>query len=234
MSSGGPTVYANRISTGVKGLDEILNGGFLPGRAYLITGAAGTGKTTLGLHFLLSADAVAKPLFISFVESEEHLRENAASMGLRAEHMHCLDLTPNAEVFSEVQSYDIFSPSEIEREPIATSIRTRIEQLNPDRIFIDGFAQLRTIFSDTFQFLRMTQSLFRFAGNRGATVLVTATKSMVDSDMLEASADGIICLARRAHLRTVEVVKMRSGAFMPDRHALRITATGLEIFPESG
>ncbi|MCS7309588.1 MAG: recombinase, partial [Armatimonadetes bacterium] len=41
-----------RISTGVPGLDEVLEGGLLPRRAYLLRGAPGTGKTLLGLHFL--------------------------------------------------------------------------------------------------------------------------------------------------------------------------------------
>jgi predicted ATP-dependent serine protease len=41
-----------RISTGVTGLDEILYGGFIQKRAYLLRGGSGCGKTTLGLHFL--------------------------------------------------------------------------------------------------------------------------------------------------------------------------------------
>ena len=41
-----------RVSTGVAELDEILNGGFLPRRAYLVRGDPGCGKTTLGMHFL--------------------------------------------------------------------------------------------------------------------------------------------------------------------------------------
>lgn len=42
-----------RVSSGVDGLDEILNGGYIKGRAYLIRGEPGCGKTTLGLHFLI-------------------------------------------------------------------------------------------------------------------------------------------------------------------------------------
>jgi circadian clock protein KaiC len=41
-----------RSSTGIEGLDEILQGGLVPCRAYLVRGGPGTGKTTLGLHFL--------------------------------------------------------------------------------------------------------------------------------------------------------------------------------------
>ena len=46
------TSNISRLSTGVSGLDEVLRGGLIPGRAYLVRGGPGTGKTTLGLHFL--------------------------------------------------------------------------------------------------------------------------------------------------------------------------------------
>ena len=46
-----------RVSTGVTGLDEILYGGLIPKRTYLVRGGPGCGKTTLGLHFLTEGTA---------------------------------------------------------------------------------------------------------------------------------------------------------------------------------
>ena len=46
-----------RLSTGIVGLDEVLYGELLPQRSYLVRGTAGTGKTTLGLHFLTAGAA---------------------------------------------------------------------------------------------------------------------------------------------------------------------------------
>ncbi|HKK83159.1 MAG TPA: ATPase domain-containing protein, partial [Atribacterota bacterium] len=42
----------NKISTGVAGLDEILKGGLIPRKSYLIKGGPGTGKSSFGYHFL--------------------------------------------------------------------------------------------------------------------------------------------------------------------------------------
>ena len=42
-----------RISTGVEELDKMLHGGLIPGRAYLVKGGPGSGKTTLTIHFLI-------------------------------------------------------------------------------------------------------------------------------------------------------------------------------------
>ena len=60
-----------RVSTGISGLDEVLQGGLIPGRAYLVRGGPGSGKTTLGLHFL-TADGRdgTSALFISLGETE--------------------------------------------------------------------------------------------------------------------------------------------------------------------
>lgn len=44
--------FSHRVSTGVAELDEILHGGFISRRAYLVRGDPGCGKTTLGVHFL--------------------------------------------------------------------------------------------------------------------------------------------------------------------------------------
>src|SRR5215471_5666294 len=146
-----------RISTGVDGLDYVLHGGLLPGRAYLVHGEPGTGKTTLGLHFL---SAGQPGLLIAFGQPDKHIREDAHSLGLNIEHVTILDLTPPPEVFSEVQIYDIFSPAEVEREPISREIAKAIEDVKPQRIFVDSFGYFRNFASDIFHQRRLTQSFF--------------------------------------------------------------------------
>ena len=42
-----------RASTGIPGLDDVLGGGLPTNHVYLVEGNPGSGKTTLGLHFLL-------------------------------------------------------------------------------------------------------------------------------------------------------------------------------------
>jgi len=55
-------MHQDRLSTGILGLDQILHGGLIPGRAYLVRGRPGTGKTTLGLHFLATGIADGEKL----------------------------------------------------------------------------------------------------------------------------------------------------------------------------
>lgn len=112
-----------RLSTGVSGLDEILHGGLLPGRAYLIRGGPGAGKTTLGLHFLIAgAQRGEKALFITLEEEQEDLLMDGARSGMNLEGVDFLDLSPGSDYFAEVQTYDIFAPAEVEREPLTSRI----------------------------------------------------------------------------------------------------------------
>src|SRR3984893_2911208 len=65
----------DRVSTGIPGLDNVLCGGVDAERLYLVEGEPGTGKTTLGLQFLLEgARRGEKGLYVTLSESERELR----------------------------------------------------------------------------------------------------------------------------------------------------------------
>ena len=69
-----------RISTGITGLDALLNGGLIKGRSYLLTGDAGTGKTIACLQFLLSALSLGeKAVYVTVDERPSEILESAAS-----------------------------------------------------------------------------------------------------------------------------------------------------------
>ena len=74
---------SERISTGVPGLDSMLSGGLFRGSAVLVSGAAGTGKTTLGAHLIDAACARGeRALLILFEESPDEVIRNMRSTGL--------------------------------------------------------------------------------------------------------------------------------------------------------
>jgi circadian clock protein KaiC len=77
-----PSTLGTRLSTGVAGLDGILGGGLMPGRFYLIEGAPGAGKTTLGLQFLMDGKARGeRGLYITLSETTKELEAVAPSSG---------------------------------------------------------------------------------------------------------------------------------------------------------
>jgi circadian clock protein KaiC len=211
-----------RISTGITGLDNILQGGLLTGRTYLVYGEPGTGKTTLGLHFL-SCDP-ASSLLISFSQTADRIRSDAESLNLDITDLTILDFIPPAETFAEMQIYDIFSPAEVEREPLSRQISTVIEEKNPKRIFIDGFGSFRGLATDAFQHRRLAQSFFRFATMRGGTLLIASEEKDCARDV-----DGVILLASGPEGRSVRVTKLRGSDFYAGNHSMRLSSEGLDI-----
>ena len=222
-----------RLSTGVAGLDEILSGGLIPGRAYLASGGPGTGKTILGLHFLTAGVATGeKGLYIALEEPEERIRQNAGSLGFDLKEIDFLDLSPTSEFFTEMQSYDLFSPAEVEREPITRQIVAQVHTQQPQRIFLDGMTQFRLLSSDSFQFRKQVLAFLRFLSEQGATLLFSSESSSEhpDSD-LRFMCDGMVELSYAQGERGVSVAKFRGSGFHQGRHAMRLNGEGMQIFP---
>lgn len=70
-----------RVSTGIAGLDTILQGGFLPSRTYLITGDAGTGKTTACMQFLMAGlESGEKCVYVTVDERPTEILQSATSL----------------------------------------------------------------------------------------------------------------------------------------------------------
>lgn len=222
-----------RLSTGIVGLDEVLQGGFVPGRAYLVRGGPGTGKTTLGLHFLTAGAANGeKTLFITLGEPEAEIRKNAEAMGFDLSGVRFLDLSPTPEFFVEVETYDLFSPAEVEREPTTRRIVEEVEKLQPSRVFIDAMTQFRYLATDPFQYRKQVLSFLRFLAEQGATVLFTSESSAEAPDEdLQFLADGVIHLEFAPDGRTLSVTKFRGSDFRSGYHAMRLSEKGMEVFP---
>ena len=214
-----------RQSTGIPGLDHILRGGFLPSRVYLVYGEAGSGKTTFGLHFLAAGrGAGERGLLISFGQPEAHVRRDAKAVGLGIDDVPILDLGPRPETFSEQHTYDIFTPAEVERDPLSVEISRSIQRIRPQRIFVDSFEDFRQLAPDPFHHRRLVQSFFRFATDGGATLVVACTEAESARD-----ADGLIRLDFSLEGRGLRVIKFRGSGFHAGHHPVLLTDTGLQV-----
>jgi circadian clock protein KaiC len=71
-----------RVTTGIVGLDQVIEGGFPRGRSILVTGEPGTGKTIFGLQFLLEGlRRGEKGIYVAADEDPLDILEQAASLG---------------------------------------------------------------------------------------------------------------------------------------------------------
>lgn len=225
---------SGRLSLGIEGLDEILEGGLPPGQAYLVRGGPGCGKTTLGWHFLTNHLADGAPrLFITLGESSDQLKRNAAASGFPVDAVHILDLSPSVDFFVQNQGYDIFSAAQVEQAPLTERIVEQVKHLDPKRVFIDSMTQLRYLSTDSYQFRQQAVGFLRFLISAGATVLFTSESSHEAPDEdLQFIGDGIIILGINEQERLLQVSKLRGSGFRKGCHAMRISDRGLFVFPQ--
>jgi len=222
-----------RASTGVDGLDEVLSGGLVSTRSYMVRGQAGSGKTILGFHFLQrGVDEGETALFINLEEDLRDLKANADALGFDTDAIEFLDLSPSAAAFVDDESYEVFAPSEVEREPLTDRIAEGVAAVDPDRVVVDPLTQLRFLLSDDYQFRKQVVGFMRYLKDEGATVLFTVQDTpSLPTDDLEFITDGTIRLDAAEYGKTVRVPKFRGSATQRGDHAYRITDAGIEVYP---
>src|SRR5712664_3189635 len=94
-----------RVKTGVVGLDTMLNGGFLPGRPYVVSGPTGSGKTVLVAHFLLEGLKLQEPcLLVTLDEPPIEVKSNMATFGWTLDRLKILDATPDVRAHKRQRS----------------------------------------------------------------------------------------------------------------------------------
>lgn len=232
MTLGMPMIQTNqtRLSTGIDGLDQIVDGGLLPQRAYLVRGGPGGGKTTLGVQYLIH-DTAGGSLFVTLGESEDQLRANAAHSGLAMDEVAVLDLSPG-QPDVENSTYSLLESWDVEGSAIHDAIVEHVGRHRPARIFIDSLTHLRYLSPDLFQFRKQVMSLVRTLTSAGATVLFSSEEaSSSDDQTLPFLSDGIITLELTDHGRLLSVAKMRGSDFAAGTHYFHLGAGGITAFP---
>ena len=221
-----------RLSTGIEGLDEIIEGGLPAGRNCLIRGGPGTGKTTLALHFLTEAvDADRPPLYVSLVSPAEDVQADAASAGFDLKGVEFLDLsTPDHLVLDDDNGQ--LSRADEGRDPIVQAITARVRELAPERIAIDSLTRLQGLLPETDDLRRQVMALLRILAESGATVVgLSEETGRSPDDELQFLADGIITLRAGVDARAVQVTKLRGSSFQRGWHTVRLHERGMTVFP---
>ena len=226
-----PATKNDNIYLGIPGTDIILPQGLIPGCTYLIRGGPGSGKTTLGMHFL-TADSTGTGMFITFGESAAQLNRNAQTLGFCTEKMSFIELLPSMDDPGQEESYTIFSADQVEGKSLINDILEAFEEHKPKRIFIDSLTQLRYLAPDSFQFRKQILSLFRELTQKGATLLCTSeVGAEAKDDDLQFLSDGIIQLGKNKQGRTFSISKLRGTEFQEGEHDMCLGKKGMQVFP---
>ena len=251
-----------RTPSGIPGFDELLGGGLPVGRAIVVTGTAGSGKTLMAIHFAIDGARAADhgAVYVSFEEPASQLRQTMRSLGRDAEALEAekklaiVDAAPapvddlgGGEESKDVLLGDVFNLS-----GLVARIDAAAKRVNAGRVALDSLAGLAGLFLydesqqrlDPHTALRLPLGrLIAALKARGLTVLVTAERDQEAGPMSrfaleEFVADGALLLRSNQHgerrRRTVEIKKLRSCAHADGESPVVIRpGRGLTVMPLS-
>jgi circadian clock protein KaiC len=224
--------------TGIRGLDEVLAGGFRRNRLYLIEGVPGSGKTTLSMQFLLAgARAGETVLYVTLSETEEELREVADSHGWPLEGIAVRELAPSEGDLEPNALGTMFHPSEIELAETTKRVLADVERLKPTRVVFDSLSEMRLLAGSALRYRRQILALKQFFVNRHCTVLLLDDLTANDQDLqMRSIAHGVLLLEQTqpqygAQRRRLQVLKYRGVQFRGGYHDYAIVKGGLRLFP---
>ena len=242
-----------RVSSGVKGLDEILGGGFPKGRTILVVGSPGSGKTILAMQFLRAGAAAGeRSIYITFDERPEQVKENVSAFGWDLDRLEAegkimfVDATP-------FRRTGVASPSADERRgnlslheavpPVSLSgligtVKRLAEEEDVTRLAVDPITSLSIRYQSLMKRRRAMLMLFDALSSTGATCLLN---SEMRTSMLrrrfqleEFLSQGVVLLRTGIHegnvVRAVQVEKMRGIAHDAQLRPYIIGQSGIEVF----
>lgn len=237
MSDAASPSVPPRVTTGVAGLDLILNGGLTRDRVYLVEGSPGTGKTTLSLQFLLDGAARGETgLYITLSETEGELRAVAATHGWSLDAIHIVELVNQAELDPEAEQ-SILHPSELELGETTRAVMARVEALRPARLVFDSLSEMRLLAQNPLRYRRQILAFKQFFSSRQCTVLLLDDRTAETTDLqLHSITHGVISLEQvprdfGAERRRLRIVKMRGIKFHGGYHDFTLDTGGLTLFP---
>ncbi len=218
-----------RVATGIEGLDPLIQNGFLPGKSYLVTGDAGTGKTTACLQFLLKGLAGGeKAVYVTVDERPADLLDSAASLGW--------DLQPYVQdknlVILDAAPY--FSRSgtgrerEVDIQRIVTDLASHINRMQAKRLAIDPVGPLIKADTPSGRSEEQARLLIRLLQSQLQTtnILSSGRHEHEPSSIEEFLAAGVLSLRMfrvgERFVRTVWVKKMRGTAVVPTEYEFGI------------
>lgn len=233
-----------RLPTGIPGFDAVAEGGLPAGRATLVVGTAGAGKTVLATQFLaagIAGDDGQAGVLVTFDETPGQVVANARTFGWDLEgavdrgRLAVVDASPAPGDVVEVGAFDL--------DALVARLRAAIDQVGAQRVVLDSVSALLAQFDDDRRIRRELVRVVHALKELGVTSLLTAERleehgSIGRFGVEEFVADAVVVLRNelsdQRRRRTVEILKLRGGSHQSGEFPFTIDAgTGVSVIPLS-
>ena len=217
----------NKLSSCIKGLDELLDGGIPEKYVMLVSGTCGTGKTIFGLQFLMASKEPG--VFISFEDELDELRETAKIFGWNIEPLEAANKI-------RLLKYDPFR-----LEDILEIIENNVREIGAKRVVFDSISALGTYMKDASELRRIMLQISRVMKKNMCLTLITSeilpgSNAFSRFGVEEFVTDGVIVLGNSPvdgeFKRTLNIWKMRNINHSRKVHTYSISDKGISVTPK--
>ena len=226
-----------KCPTGIKGFDEITEGGLPKNRITLVAGGTGSGKTLFGLNFITNGAVVHDEpgIFISFEETEEELYADVAALDLKLREL----VTKNKIVLQHVllDRKDI-QQRDFSLEGLFVRLEHAIDAIGARRVVLDSIESLFAGLTDPGVVRLEIKRLFRWLKDKKVTAMVTGEPggdSYTRHGLEEYISDCIILLDNRVteqiSVRRIRIIKYRGSNHGTNEYPFVIEKKGLSVIP---
>lgn len=223
----------NRVKTGIPGLDQMLDGGFLPQTANLVEGAPGTGKTTFGMQFIYNGIVQAQEagIILTFEEFPQQYYRDAATFGWdfnRLEKENKLRIIMSSP---EVTKADL--------ENIGGRIEKLAQEIKARRVLVDSLSHFERLSQDPVELRSIVYSFVNALKREGMTSVLTRESPALLGEAASVDEDVAFIADSYVLLRYVEidsavykallVLKLRGSNHAKDIRQFAITPEGIMV-----
>lgn len=228
----------DKAPTGIPGLDEITFGGLPAGRPTLVSGGPGSGKTLLGVSFLVEgAERYNEPgVLLTFEEKADELATDVRSLGYDLPRL-CEEKKLLVD-YIHVDRAEIEVTGEYDLEGLFVRIDHAIRQIGAKRVMLDTIETLFGGLQDTGILRAELRRLFRWLRDRGMTTVVTAERGesqFTRQGLEEYITDAVILLDHRVEeqisTRRIRIVKYRGSVHGTNEYPFLIGRDGINVLP---
>ena len=227
-----------KITTGIAVLDEALHGGIPEGRATVIVGGAGCGKSILSMEGLYRRALAGSPgIFVSFEENEKEIRENMGTLGWDIGE---LERQGTLFLYSMFFPVDTAQSGSFDIKSIFQMLASKAKKMGSTTIVIDAIDMLFRHLNDIHRELSELQMIKKLLSASGMTTIITVKSWFKDNqqnhyEMLDFIADTVIHMQIRS-INTQKAIymvitKYRGSDFNKNEYPYVISSTGIKLLP---
>lgn len=229
-----------KCPTGIRGLDDITQGGLPRGRPTLVCGGAGCGKTLLAMEFIVRGiREFGEPgVFMAFEETDEELTQNVASLGFDLEDL--IRRKKLAIDYVQVDRCEIEETGEYDLEGLFVRLGSMIDLTGAKRVVLDSIEALFAGLPNEAILRSELRRLFRWLKGKGVTAVITGelgAGTLTRHGLEEYVSDCVIFLDHRVinqvGTRRLRIVKYRGSAHGTNEYPTMIDESGLSVMPIS-